>query len=205
MSKSILPEEILHSVVESLAYNHRICRTQSLPFTLEERDQLSFSPSLSLATNFDEFPCHFSSRTSKYNGAEDLKMFQDQYRCMYRIRVLGVTLTNTTNVIKHLLCYLKDLSQLSVSFCIDMSFLAALNRHSVKAVVITSFAQLPETSCSLDLEKFIFADAIVYGEHLNGHLACGMQMRSLIIRHGFTWTIIPECRNSMAFARLRCS
>ncbi|KAE9391154.1 hypothetical protein BT96DRAFT_1024186, partial [Gymnopus androsaceus JB14] len=64
-----------------------------------------------------------------------------------------------------------------------MSLLAALNRHSVEAVVVTSSAQLPETSCSLDLEKFIFADAIVYGEHLNGHLACGMQMRRLVIRH----------------------
>ncbi|KAE9389090.1 hypothetical protein BT96DRAFT_1003570 [Gymnopus androsaceus JB14] len=163
MSESILPEEILHSVVESLAYNPEFVERKSPPFSLEKRDQRAFS-FLSLATNFDEFPCPFSSHILEVDGAEHLKMFQDQ--CISNtsfaasIRSLSVSLPgqNTfqiTSMMKPLLCYLKDLSQLDARFRIDIPLLAELNRHSVKTVVVTSLAKLPKTLGSPDLEKII--------------------------------------------------
>ncbi|KAE9391153.1 hypothetical protein BT96DRAFT_945561 [Gymnopus androsaceus JB14] len=127
----------------------------------------------------------------KIQRLEDLKMFKDQ--CISNasfagsIRSLSVKLPwsdwDITSVIKHLLCYLKDLSQLNTYFRIDVPLLAELNRHSVKTIVVTSLAQLPKTSGYLDLEKIILANATMYGlgGDLDGYLARGMQVRSLVI------------------------
>ncbi|KAE9385574.1 hypothetical protein BT96DRAFT_982012 [Gymnopus androsaceus JB14] len=197
MSESILPEEILHSVVESLAYNAEFVERNLFRFHWKNATNELFSFSVA-CHQFRRISLPFLFSYIEINGDKHLEMFKDQ--CILNasfaesIKSLSVSFPSswentshtTTNMMKHLLRYLKHLSQLDVNFRIDMSLLVDLNRHSLKTVVVTSMAQLPETSGSSDLEKILLATATiddgVNGRHLKGHLACGMQLRSFVIR-----------------------
>ncbi|KAE9391158.1 hypothetical protein BT96DRAFT_318214 [Gymnopus androsaceus JB14] len=195
MSESILPEEILHSVVESLAYNADFVERNLLRLRWKNATNELFSFSVA-CHQFRRISLPFLLSYIEIQRLEDLEMFKDQ--CILNasfagsIRSLSVLLPSpwrdayhTNNMMKHLLCYLKDLSQLVLNIDINISLLAHLNRHSLSNIIVTSFGQLPETSNSLDLEKIILADATIDGldgGYLKGHLACGMQVRRLGMR-----------------------
>ncbi|KAE9389088.1 hypothetical protein BT96DRAFT_1025178 [Gymnopus androsaceus JB14] len=181
MSESILPEEILHSVVESLAYNAEFVERNLFRFHWKNATNELFSFSVA-CHQFRRISLPFLFSYIEINGDKHLEMFKDQ--CILNasfaesIKSLSVSFPSswentshtTTNMMKHLLRYLKHLSQLDVNFRIDMSLLVDLNRHSLETVV----------------EKILLATATiddgVNGRHLKGHLACGMQLRSFVIR-----------------------
>ncbi|KAJ3968086.1 hypothetical protein EV361DRAFT_927601 [Lentinula raphanica] len=192
----MLPEEILHAIVQSLAYNPNIIEREFLD-PPRKYCAPALLPLSVTSHQFRRICLPFLFAYVKLKRAGDLRKLRSHsldnvafFACIKALDIHALSIEADYKLLPRLLPHLHNLSCLFIlETPISITLLHAIRCHPSATVVISSFKDLPQGMDHSDLGKVIVKRLPIYrddryrNECFNHLLDCGMKVKRAVINH----------------------